>query len=83
MANDPLRFFLDEHIPVSRQVIDRATQLRARYYLRTPDAIHLAAAIVGGCDVFLTNDYRLTQCAEIPIEVIGDSAMEAHAQPGN
>jgi uncharacterized protein len=74
---------VEDVIPLSRQVIDRATQLRARYCLRTPDAIHLAAAIVGDCDAFLTNDYRLAQCAEIPIEVIGNSAMEPDAQPGH
>jgi predicted nucleic acid-binding protein len=59
-----------EFIPLSRQVIDRATELRARYRFRTPDAIHLAAAIAGDCYLFLTNDHRLSQCSEIPIEVM-------------
>jgi predicted nucleic acid-binding protein len=60
---------ISEVIPLSRQVIDQATELRARYRFRTPDAIHLAAAMVGGCDLFLTNDHRLSQCTEIPVEV--------------
>jgi len=55
-------------VPLSRQVIDRATELRARYGFRTPDAIHLAAAITDGCDLFLTNDHRLDKCAEITVE---------------
>lgn len=46
------------------------TLLRARYGFRTPDAIHLAAAIVHDCDLFITNDYRLRQCAEIAVETI-------------
>ncbi len=57
-------------IPISQQVIDEATQLRAKYGFRTPDAIHLAAAIVSGCDRFLTNDYRLAQCKEIQVDVL-------------
>jgi predicted nucleic acid-binding protein len=51
---------VEEIVVLSRAVIDRATDIRARYGFRTPDAIHLAAAVVSGCDVFLTNDYRLT-----------------------
>lgn len=56
--------------PLSRQVMDQATMLRARYGFKTPDAIHLAAAIVGGCDLFLTNDHHLRRCAEIVVEVV-------------
>jgi predicted nucleic acid-binding protein len=59
-----------EIVPLSRPVIDRATELRARYGFKTPDALHLAAAIVAGCDLFLTNDHRLDKCAEITVEVI-------------
>jgi len=59
-----------ETVPLSRIVIDRATELRARYGFRTPDALHLAAAIVGDCDLFLTNDRRLRRCTEILVESI-------------
>jgi predicted nucleic acid-binding protein len=59
-----------EVFPLSRQVIDQATELRARYGFRTPDAIHLAAAIVANCDLFLTNDQGLDRCAEIAVETI-------------
>jgi predicted nucleic acid-binding protein len=67
------RYFADivrDIVPLSRQALDRATSLRARYGFKTPDAIHLAAAIVGECDLFLTNDRRLCQCAEIAVEVV-------------
>lgn len=57
-------------IPLSRQVIDQATELRARYGFKTPDAIHLAAAIIDGCNLFLTNDHRLDKCTEIAIETV-------------
>jgi predicted nucleic acid-binding protein len=59
-----------EIIPLSRQVIDQATELRARYGFRTPDAIHLAAALVSGCDLFLTNDHRLDKCTDMRVEVL-------------
>ena len=52
------------------QALERATLLRARYGFRTPDAIHLAAAIDSGCDLFLTNDSQLARCQEITVEAV-------------
>ncbi|MCB0195235.1 MAG: type II toxin-antitoxin system VapC family toxin [Anaerolineae bacterium] len=57
-------------VPLSRQVLDLATELRAFYNFKTPDALHLAAAIVAKCDLFLTNDRQLTRCTEITVETI-------------
>ena len=52
-------------------VFERATVLRAKYWrLKTSDALHLSAAIVSGCDAFVTNDVRLKVVTEIGIEVI-------------
>jgi predicted nucleic acid-binding protein len=48
----------------------RAAQLRARYQLRTPDAIQLAAAIEFGARLFLTNDNRVRKVTEIDIVVL-------------
>ena len=60
---------LTELLPLSHAVMLQAAVLRATYkWLRTPDAIHLAAAIASDCDVFLTNDLRLGRCTEIPVE---------------
>ena len=61
---------ITEIVPLSRLVIDRATELRAQYGFRTPDALHLAAALIGNCDLFLTNDRQLCRCAEIAVECI-------------
>jgi uncharacterized protein len=69
------RFFSDsvaEIVSLTREVVDRATELRATYRVRTPDALHLAAAIVGGCSTFLTNDHRLSQVQGIRIEVLSE-----------
>jgi predicted nucleic acid-binding protein len=67
------QFFSDqvkEVIGITREVIDKATELRAKYNFKTPDSIHLAAAITNNCDVFLTNDHRLDRCTEIKVEVL-------------
>ena len=50
--------------------IDRATEIWAQYGFKTPDAIHLAAAVASGCNVFLTNDHRLDRFTDITIEVV-------------
>ena len=59
-----------ELVALSSEVIDRATAIRAQYGFKTPDAIHLAAAVTSGCTVFLTNDHRLDRFPDITVEVI-------------
>lgn len=59
---------LAELQPLTRDVVERATELRARYNINTPDAWHLAAALVTRCYVFLTNDQRLNRCQEITVQ---------------
>jgi len=46
-------------VDVDRVQLRAAAQLRARYGLRTPDALQIAAAIGEGCAVLVTNDQRL------------------------
>ena len=43
-------------LDVSAEVIDRATDLPARYGFKTPDAIHLATAIESAATEFWTGD---------------------------
>lgn len=59
-----------EMVSLRRDVIDRATEIRAQYNFKTPDALHLAAAVTSNCDVFLTNDQRLNRFTGITIETI-------------
>jgi predicted nucleic acid-binding protein len=42
-------------------VVDLATDLRAHLAVPTPDALHLAAAMVSGCEELWTNDARLSR----------------------
>ncbi len=52
LENFPHLRILDLTPPVAL----RAADLRARYGLRTPDAIHCATAMAARCDAVLTND---------------------------
>jgi uncharacterized protein len=57
-------------VDVSAAVVERATDLRAKYNLKTPDALHYATAVEVGATVFLTGDRTLSRCSEVAIEVL-------------
>jgi predicted nucleic acid-binding protein len=59
-------------VSVSSSAGDLAAELRARYNLRTPDALHVACAIDTGCDAFLTNDAGIKRVSEIRILILDD-----------
>ena len=46
-------------LPVTKEISQKAAELRASHNLRTPDAIHTATALAGQADYFVTNDRRL------------------------
>jgi uncharacterized protein len=53
-------FFADVLVvPLTPAVYDLAAELRAQHRFKTPDALHIAAAIFHSCDEFWTNDLRL------------------------
>jgi uncharacterized protein len=47
-----------EHAPITSGTFDRAAHLRADHGLKTPDALHLAAALEARCAELWTNDDR-------------------------
>jgi predicted nucleic acid-binding protein len=51
-------------------VYDRASRIRAVHNYRLGDALHLAAAVEGGCGLFLTNDHRLDGFPDVPVEIL-------------
>ncbi|HYU31945.1 MAG TPA: type II toxin-antitoxin system VapC family toxin [Thermoanaerobaculia bacterium] len=53
-----------EKIVIQTEAFDLATELRARHGAKTPDSLHLAAAILGRCTEFWTNDHRLRAAAD-------------------
>ncbi len=54
---------------LSAAVFDLATELRATHGVKTPDAIHLAAAMSWGCDEFWTNDHRIPKAIEARVKI--------------
>lgn len=48
-------------IDITRDQLRNAARLRAATRVKTPDALHLAAAISAGCRAFITNDQRLPE----------------------
>jgi len=61
--------------PVTRDVTLQAATLRAKYKLRTPDALILATGIVQGASLMLTNDIQWKQVSEISVICLSDLGM--------
>lgn len=55
---------------LTEQTVEIASDLRARYQLKTPDAIHLATAIEHQAKIFYTNDKALEKVTEIRVQRI-------------
>lgn len=67
------QFFNGEEValePVSREAWNLAAEVRAKYGLKTPDALHVACAVTLGCDLLLTGDAHLASCPEIKAELV-------------
>ncbi len=50
---------------INSSIAETAARLRAKYNLRTPDALQIAAALENGCDAFLCNDKNLKRVTEL------------------
>ena len=59
-----------EVVPLTKEVCLRAAAIRGHFRFKTPDSIHLAAAVENGCDVFLTNDHQLQRFNDIAVELL-------------
>lgn len=57
-------------VPVSRDVLMRASEIRAKHRLKLPDAIHAATAELSGCTSFITNDQRFNGRVAIPVVML-------------
>ncbi len=73
LLGDYDRFFtsvVEPAVLLTTAVCDRATLIRGQYRFKTPDSLHLAAAVEAGCQVFLTNDTRLSRFPGLTVEVL-------------
>ncbi|PXF57070.1 MAG: hypothetical protein C4B59_15900 [Candidatus Methanogaster sp.] len=59
-------------MPLSCAIAEEAARLRARYNVRTPDAIQMATAIRAGASFFLTNDSHLPTIPELRVLVLDE-----------
>jgi predicted nucleic acid-binding protein len=59
-------------VEVDIGLADLAADLRAKYGLRTPDALQLAAALQAGAGGFITNDGRLKGVAELEVVLLDE-----------
>jgi predicted nucleic acid-binding protein len=59
-------------VSIDASIAEVGADLRARYGLRTPDALQVAAAVATGCEAFLTNDAALRCVAEIRVLTLTD-----------
>lgn len=61
-----------ELLSVRADVAERAAELRAKYGIRSPDAIQVAAALCADADCFVTNDKQLKQIEELNIVILDE-----------
>jgi len=65
------RFFTTvTHLPADKTIFREAAQLRARFGVKTPDALHLSVTNRYGCIQFWTNDDRLIKVSPLAVNVL-------------
>ena len=57
---------------IQSDIAIKAAELRAKYRLRTPDAIQIATSIIGKAGAFITNDIALKKVKEIEVLILDD-----------
>jgi len=59
-----------EVIPLDAEVADLASVVRAKYKLRTPDAVQIATSILKGAQAIVTNDESLKRVKETEVVIM-------------
>jgi len=59
-------------LPIDAAMAEQGADLRARYGLRTPDALQIATALAAGCTALLTNDARLQRVTDLRVLVLDE-----------
>ncbi len=57
---------------ISNEISEIASGLRAKYSIRTPDAIQIATGIYYEADYFLSNDKLLKQISDLEVLILDD-----------
>jgi predicted nucleic acid-binding protein len=61
-------------IPITRQTLLTAAELRATTNLKTPDSIHAATALAQHCALFVTNDPAFRRVTGLNVAVLSEIA---------
>ena len=61
-------------VEMGRPILKAAAQLRARYGIKTPDSLQIAAALATRCTSFLTNDRKIPDIPGLPIVQLSELA---------
>ena len=59
-------------VSIDEKLAEAAALIRARYMIRLPDALQVAAAIQGEATLFLTNDKRVKKVDAVEVLVLSD-----------
>jgi predicted nucleic acid-binding protein len=59
-------------VAIDEKLAEAAALIRARYAIRLPDALQIAAAIQGEATLFITNDRRLKKVDGVEVLVLSD-----------
>src|SRR5688572_7198712 len=74
---DEIKFTLKSYsslsvAPIDEKLGEAAALIRARYTIRLPDALQVAAALQGEATLFLTNDKRVKKFDALQVLVLAD-----------
>ncbi len=59
-------------IPVTPEIAEQAAVLKAKYQIRTPDAIHVATGLVHKAEAIVSNDETLRAIKELEVLTLSD-----------
>ena len=59
-------------VPINREILLLATELRVKHRLKTPDAIHAATALSINCQRFITNDRDFCNIKKLPVVILSE-----------
>ena len=63
-------------VEINAAIARSSARIRVRYNLQLPDALQVAAAIIAGCEAFLTNDTALKRVTELRVLVVGELSVQ-------
>ena len=58
--------------PITQTVLEEAAMLRATVGIKTPDALHVATALLNGCTLLVTNDSAFRRMPDLSVTVLSE-----------